>query len=67
MYACLHTCMTQCHESSFVDVVTPPRPISMSPTNEMLSNNREWTIVYDQPVSYHDLHVLLYKHCYVSC
>ena len=31
--------------------MTPPRPVSMSPTREILSSNREWTIVYDQPVS----------------
>ena len=47
-YSCSKTtcCMVFC-------VVTAPRPLSMSPTTEIISSTREWTIVFDQPVSHH--------------
>ena len=32
-------------------LVTPPRPISRTPSSEILSTQSEWTIVFDQPVS----------------
>ena len=40
-----------CYNVLHFSSVTPPRPLSRSPSSEILNSQSVWTIVYDQPVS----------------